>query len=383
VFLVRNTTLRRLVALKVLHQELSSDPTCRKRFIREAQAAARISHSSVASVYSVGALQNDVPFIEMQFIEGKNLAELLQSEGKVEVETARALLAQVAAGLAAAHECRVVHRQVKPANVLIETGSGNAHLTDFGIAGILESGSELVTKLTREGEQIGDPAYMSPEQLRGDDVTPQSDIYSFGVLAYEMLTLHGPFGDAEIRDVAGAHLRRAPAKLHDVYENIPSDLGDALYRCVSKTPGNRPRASALVKMLAGTTDFGVQEELPLPGALARFLSELKKRKVYRAAIAYGAATFVVLQVADLVLPPLGLPDWVYRTIVLASLAAFPVVLVVGWVFDVRQSLFMKTDSGEAGYAHRVPRRFRILLQASGLVLTIALSSIVAWIVLTN
>lgn len=383
VFLVRNATLKRLVAFKVLRRELSNDATSRKRFIREAQAAARISHPSIASVYAVGTLQNDVPFIEMQFIEGNSLAELLHSDGKFEVETARLLLSQIAAGLAAAHECRVIHRQVEPANVLIEAETGNAFLTDFGIAGILETGSEIVTKLTREGEQIGDPTYMSPEQLRADEVAPPSDIYSFGVLAYKMLTLHGPFGDAEIQDVARAHLRRAPIKLHDVYANIPHDLGDALYRCVAKKPGHRPRASTLIKVLDGSAEFGFREELALPGAVARFLSELRKRKVYRAAVAYGAATFILLQVADLVLPALSAPEWVHRTIVLVSLGGFPIVLALAWIFDLRQGRLMRTDNEDTEYAHRVPHKFRIVLQASGLILTIASATIIAWFMLAN
>lgn len=383
VFLVRNAPLRRLVALKVLRQELSSDATCQKRFIREAQAAARISHPSIASVYAVGRLQNDVPFIEMQFIEGNTLADLLQSDGKFEVETARLALSQIAAGLAAAHECRVVHRQVEPANVLIEAGTGNAFLTDFGIAGILETGSEIVTKLTREGERFGDPTYMSPEQLRADEVTPHSDIYSFGVLGYEMLTLHGPFGDAEIHDVAMAHLRRAPIKLHDVYPNFPRDLSNALYRCVAKTPGHRPQASTVIKMLSGSAEPEFQDILPLPNALVRFLSELRKRKVYRAAVTYGAAVFILLQVADLVLPALSEKEWLYRTVVSVSLAGFPVVLALAWIFDLRQGRLMRTAIEDTDYEHRVPHKSRLFLQASGLIFTIACATIIAWFMLGN
>ncbi len=378
VFLARNVGLKRLVAIKVLRRELANDSVGRKRFVREAQAAARISHPSVTSVYTVGTLSNDVPFIEMQFIEGSNLAELLRSQGRFEVPVARALLAQIAAALAAAHECRVIHRDVKPANVLVEGKSGRAYLTDFGVAGILESGTEAVTRLTREGDRFGDPTYMSPEQLRGEVLTPQTDVYSLGVLACKILTTHGPFGDSEITDMAGAHIRRAPINIHEVCPDIPRELGEAVQRCLAKKPEHRPGAGVLTKIFDGTDKLDSDEEEPMRGALAGFLSELKNRKVYRAAVAYAAATFVVLQAADLILPPLDVPVWVYRSVVLASLAGFPVTLIMAWVFDLRQGRLMRAEDVDASFTRRVSPKQRLLLQALGVVLSVAISAIAAW-----
>lgn len=383
VFLARNVELKRLVAIKVLRRELANDPIGRKRFVREAQAAARINHPSVTSVYTVGTLANDVPFIEMQFIEGSNLAELLRSQGRFEVSAARALLAQIAAALAAAHDCRVIHRDVKPANVLVETKTDQAFLTDFGVAGILESGTEEVTRLTREDDRLGDPTYMSPEQLRGEILTPQTDIYSLGVLACKILTTHGPFGDSEITDMAGAHIRRAPVNLHETYSDIPRELGDVLQRCLAKKPEHRPNAGVLAKIFDGTGKLHSDEEEQIRGALAGFLYELEKRKVYRAAVAYAAITFVVLQAADLVLPTLDVAAWVYRSIVIASLAGFPVTLALAWVFDLRQGRLMRTEDVDASFAQRVSPKQHLLLQALGLVLSVAISATVAWWLLAN
>lgn len=384
VFLVRNTLLKRLVALKVLRKELSDDPVSRKRFIREAQAAARITHPCVTSVYTVGALDNDLPFIEMQYIDGRNLAEVLRGHGQFDVPAACELLTQLAAGLAAAHGCRVIHRNIDPTNVLIENDGQRVFLTDFGVAGILESGSEAVTRLTREGDCLGDPTYMSPEQLRGETVTTQSDIYGLGILGYEALTLQGPFGDADITDIAGAHLRRAPIDLHEVHPGIPRALSDVLKRCLSKKPEHRPSAGDLVAIFeqSGSTDTraspGSYEAMPLPRAVAGFLAELQNRHVYRAAVAYVAVTFVILQAADLMLPPLDVPEWLYRSIVIASLAGFPLTLALAWAFDLRQGKLIRARDVDEPLTRRPSRKQKLLLQALGLIVSIAVAGAVGW-----
>jgi serine/threonine-protein kinase len=379
VFLVRNTALKRLVAVKVMRTNLASDEIARKRFIREAQAAARISHPSVTSVYTVGSLSNDDPFIEMQYIDGSNLAEVLQGQGRFDVDVARNFLVQLSGALAAAHECGVIHRDVEPANVLIESGSGRAFLTDFGVAGILESGSETVTRLTREGDRLSNPTYMSPEQLRGEALTPQSDVYGIGILGYEMLAAHGPFGNAEISDVAGAHIRRAPIDLHEAYPNIPREFADTLKRCLSKKPENRPRAKVLSEMLERSESFAAEgTDSSSSDVLSGFLHELQKRKVYRATATYAVAAFAILQVADLILPSLSVPDRVYRWMVVASLTGFPVAVALAWCFDLRDGRLIFTEESEIPMEDRRFPRGRLVLQVLGLSLSVAISGALAW-----
>lgn len=389
VYLVRNNALKRLVAVKVLHKKLAVDPIGRKRFIREAQAAAGISHSCVTSVYTVGVLSNDIPYIEMEYVEGNNLAEMLRSHGRFDVSAARKFLGQLAAALAAAHDNGIIHRDVKPANVLVEYDSQRPFLTDFGVAGILETGSEAVTRLTREGERFGDPTYMSPEQLRGEPLTIQSDIYSLGILGYEILTLHGPFDNSEVTDLTAAHLRKPPLDLHAMHPDIPIDLSDALKRCLSKKPEHRPRAEGLATVFDPADPASVNSNMALgaggapQGALISFLHEAKERRVYRAAVAYAAITFVVLQVADLVLPPFGAPQWAFKFLVIASVAGFPVAVVLAWLFDLRQGRLLRTDETAGSFSHKTSRTQRVVLQAVGLALSIVLAAAVAWWLLAS
>ena len=384
VFLVRQTALKRLVVIKVLRRELAEDPIGCKRFIREAQAAARIDHPSVPSIFKVGTLQGELPFIEMQYIDGVNLADHLAAHGALEPGKARDILVQLASALAAAHECQVIHRNVEPGNVLIENETERVFLGDFGVAGILDSGNEVVTRLTREGDRLGSPAYMSPEQLRAETLTTKADVYGLGVIGYEMLTQKGPFGSSEVTDIIGAHLRRPPPDLHDARPEIPAQLSDTLKRCLSKKPEHRPSAAALVKTFASMADVESATVVADDGsgsALGTFLRELQTRKVYRAAATYGAVAFVLLQVADLVLPALSSPPWIYRTTVILSLAAFPAVLALAWVFDLRDGRLMRTDEVSAKYMRRISPRQLFVLQLTGLILSVVASATVAWLLL--
>ena len=379
VFLVRNNALKRLAALKILRSELAGDGVNAKRFSREAQAAANIVHPNVTSVFAVGALSNGVPYIEMQYIDGGNLSELIEAHGKLDPEEASLLLLQLANALAAAHQQGVIHRDVRPANILIDSTHENAYLADFGIAGILETGSNAVTKLTRDGDRLGNPRYMSPEQLRGDVVTEQTDVYSLGVVGYELLTGHGPFGDMEVTDVAAAHIRKTPIDLVQAYPSLPRYLGDALGRCLSKQPNNRPRASTLAAMF-------VSRDSPESNGQSRstigaFLDQLKARKVYRAVVAYSAGAFLVLQVADLVLAPLRAPEQAYRWLVVLVVAGFPLAVAASWVYDMRGGRLTRTRLPESAGGSR--RGLWLTLQLSGMVLSIAVAMAIAGWLLRN
>jgi len=378
VLLARDPTLKRLVAVKMLRAELAADPVSCKRFEREAQAAARVSHNNVTAIYSVGKTTDDIPFIVMEYVNGLNLADKISNSDTLSIAESQTMLAQLAAALAAAHRERVIHRDVKPANILLEKETSRVVLTDFGVAGIAESGSEVITKLTKVGEHVGDLRYMSPEQLRGDVVTEQTDIYSLGVVAYEMLTSRSPYQVQGMADPASAHLRQAPIDLQLVRPEIPQQLADILQRCLAKRAELRPLASDLASAL--TTNSGnpvdsdaLSVDTGLPGAVAGFLHELKQRKVYRVAAAYLAIAFVILEGTDLILRALPLPPWTFTVLVSCALAGFPVAVTLAWIFDYRKGRLTTAANVSPRYAKQATRKQRIALQILGLVVSAGLA----------
>ena len=254
VYLARERALQRLVAIKFMKSEFAQDDTARKRFEREARSAAKIHHHNVATVHRVGSLEDQTPFIILEYIEGRNLADELQAEGVMTTEQACHTLSQVASALVAAHEKGIVHRDVKPANVVRERDSDRVVLTDFGIAGILETGTETITRLTKYGELLGDPRYMSPEQLLGESVTDQSDVYSLGILGYELLTLKAPYQGKTSVQMVAAHLKKKPIPLTELRPDADPFLAELLERCLSKNPLHRPRASEVAKVLEQVTE---------------------------------------------------------------------------------------------------------------------------------
>jgi len=375
VFLARDTTLKRLVAIKLLRRELSADPTCQRRFEREAQAAARLSHDCVTTVYSVGRLDTDEPFIVMEYVDGNNLADILNAHGPFSIDEAVGILVQLSSALAAAHEQNIVHRDVKPANVLIDNNTGQATLTDFGVAAILETGTETMTRLTRVDERLGNPRYMSPEQLRSETLTGQSDIYSLGIIGYELLAGKGPFDDPEIGNMASAHLRRPPPDLSQLRADVPQSLSDTLKRCLAKSPAHRPRAQDLPRLMQDPVDLSAGEDPA--GPVVGFLRELKQRKVYRVAVAYAAVTFLLLQVADLVLPALTESDTLYRIMVIACLTGFPLAIVLAWIFDLRNGRLVRTEDVKSTRSRSATPLQRLLLKLVGLGLSITLVVVIA------
>lgn len=377
VYLARDKALRRMVAVKILKPELCEIEQAGRRFEREAQAAARLSHDNVATVYSVGRIDGDRPYIEMQYVDGSNLEQLLRSRGVFDVAEACEVLAQVASALAAAHERNIVHRDVKPANILVGNSDGIATLTDFGIAAILQAGDDDLTRLTREGERPGDPRYMSPEQLRGEPLTGQSDVYGLGVVAFELLTGKGPFDDAEIGSMAAAHIRRPAPDLSLRRPDIPQALSEIVQRCLAKKSEHRPRAKDLARLLRDPTSDS-ESASPPAGPVPAFFHELKQRKVYQAAAAYAAIIFVLLQAIDLLLQPWPQLDVVYQATVIASLAGFPVTIVLAWIYDLRHGRLVRTDRqaiAEADSAAPAQRRWLMLL---GLSLSVGIALAAAW-----
>lgn len=358
VFLAREPALKRLVAVKVLRSELATDEVACQRFEREAQAAATVSHPNVVSVHRVGRLKTGVPFIVMEYIDGRGLDELLDARGTFPIAETQRVMASVAEALAAAHRNGVMHRHVATSNVFIENATDRVVLMDFGFAGLLDSGPIAIPRLTRPGERIGDPLRTSPEQRNGSAVTQETDVYALGLLGYELLAGQLPPGN------------RVPTAA--VRDDIPRELADLIDRCLSEAPRRRPAASDVVQLLIrNATGAPTTSGHPWRD----FLQELQKRKVFRAFIGYLAAAFVVLQGADLVLPALPLDDletW-YRGIVAVTLAGFPVALVLSWLFDftgggIRRTLGVRLD------------KIGILLALLGLLLSVFLA-VGVWVVL--
>lgn len=248
--------LGRQVAVKVLRRELADDPTFLERFRREARAAAALSHPGVAGVYDYGELGGSA-FIVMELVEGETLAERIAATGRLPFAEAFAIGEQVARALAAAHAHGLVHRDVKPANVLL--GPGGAKVTDFGIAK-----AATAATLTRTGMVLGSANYVAPEQAQGDDVGPAADQYSLGCVLFEAVTGRTPYAGANPVAIATQHVSSPVPDPRSDLPDLPAPAADLIRRVLAKHPSDRfPSATALADALstAATPDHGP----PLPG----------------------------------------------------------------------------------------------------------------------
>lgn len=279
VYLARDPALKRLVAVKVLLPEHAANPELRARFQREAEAVAAISHPNVVAVHSVGTLANGVPYIVMQYVEGPSMAERLREEGPLDLETAKQVLGQVASALDAAHRRGIVHRDIKAANILWDEQAGRALVGDFGIAAVLErEHEEESSRLTQTGMVVGTPRYMSPEQLLSEPVTERSDIYSFGLLGYELLTGEGPYQVSSPNQLVAAHLRDMPRPVSLMRPDVDPVLESILASCLEKDAHGRPSAEDVARRLQHGASILLEWPPPgledLHGAIARPLARL-------------------------------------------------------------------------------------------------------------
>ncbi len=256
VYLAREKSLGRLVAVKVLLPGRVRDETARRRFEREARAAASLVHPRVVQVYRFGRLSDETPYLVMRFVKGRTMEERLKAEGWLPSDLARSVLADVTSALAAAHARGIVHRDVRPANVLWDEESESAHLTDFGIAALLETSGEDATRITKTGQMVGDPRYLSPEQLMDQDLTELADMYAVGILGYELYTGEGPYEARTNTQWITAHLSQEPRDLRRMRPDIPAEVADLLKRCLNREPKHRPSAADAARILAGRTAPG-------------------------------------------------------------------------------------------------------------------------------
>ncbi|MGH9889174.1 MAG: serine/threonine-protein kinase, partial [bacterium] len=263
VYVAEQVQLARRVVIKVLHPHLARDAEVAERFRREAEAAAKLVHPHICSIFDYGATQ-DVVFTVMPHLEGGSLADLIQKQRHVEPVRAALVASQVACALDYAHRRGVVHRDVKPDNVLFDEDS-NAALTDFGIATARFHG-----RLTASGRAMGTPHYMSPEQAMGKLVDGRSDIYAVGILLYEALVGFPPFDGADSFSVSYKQVHEAPVAPVDVSSRVPASLSDIVMKCLSKQPGARyargfDLSDALIEAVRTLPDVTMTLRTSLPG----------------------------------------------------------------------------------------------------------------------
>jgi serine/threonine-protein kinase len=248
VYLAKDRRLKRQVAIKLLPPELAFRADIRSRFQREAETAAQLSHPNIVPIYAVDELEGLVFFV-MAYIGGDNLAKRLHERGVLTIEETRKILREVGDALAYAHDRGVVHRDIKPDNILLDAITGRPMVTDFGIARARDGGSD--SRLTATGMAIGTPAYMSPEQAAGDrELDGRSDLYSLGVLGYQMLTGEPPFVATSMPAMLVKHLSEAPVPVQQRRTDVPPDLARIIMMLLEKNPDHRfANAQALVAAL--------------------------------------------------------------------------------------------------------------------------------------
>ena len=296
VFQARETELRRLVAVKVLSPVLAADPTARKRFSREARAAAAVSNAFVVPVYGVGeTAEPGLPYIVMQYVNGPTLASWMAEHPRPAEATARRIVGEIARALAAAHARGLVHRDVKPGNVLLDAESGRALVADFGVAAVLPSSPDAATQqLTVRGQVVGTYAYMSPEQISGGITGPASDVYSLGILAHELFAGEPPLNAPTPMAWVAAHLRDRPASLVQRRPGLSPECAEVLDRCLAKDPEQRPTAKDVGDCLLAPMDA----ETPWPPPPLRPLRSAGSflRTLMLAAAAGGVVAAITLAV---------------------------------------------------------------------------------------
>ena len=261
VYRAHDEKLKRTVAVKVLPPELAFRRDIRARFVREAETAARLSHPNIVPIHTVGE-SDDLVYFVMGYVDGESLSVRIKRRGRLSIEESRRIMRETADALAAAHQLGVIHRDVKPDNILLEGTRGRVMVTDFGIAKALSAEGGT---LTDTGIAIGTPAFMSPEQAAGERVIDgRSDLYSLGIVAYQMLAGELPFQAPTVPGLLMKQIGTPPVPIDRLRPDAPSDLTLTVMRCLEKDPEDRwPTADALRRALETGT---YSPPSPRPGA---------------------------------------------------------------------------------------------------------------------
>lgn len=250
VYRARDMRLDRDVAIKVVRPDLLGDPDARRRFRREAQIVAKLQHPSIVAIYDYGTLWDGGAYLVMEFVRGDDLRRVLRREGRLELDRALRILDPVCVAIEAAHVEGILHRDLKPENILLPGGHQQVKVLDFGVAKLISddtsADSNLTTAaslMTQQGSILGTPAYMAPEQLRGQHLDARSDVFSLGVIAYEMLTGMLPFGSTSLADIALRQLH-PPTAFASLGIDVPKSLEEVLLAALAPQPTTRPGSPA-------------------------------------------------------------------------------------------------------------------------------------------
>jgi hypothetical protein len=295
--------LQRIVAIKLMAAELAVSGTARQRFIREARAAAAVSHEHVVAIHAVEE-DHRPPYLVMQFVDGVSLQEKLNREGPPGLTEIVRIGLQTAEGLAAAHRQGLVHRDIKPANILLENGVERVKLTDFGLARAVDDAS-----LTQSGVITGTPLYMSPEQADGEPIDHRSDLFSLGSVLYELCTGRSPFRAAGTHAVLKRVIEDTPRPIQELNEEIPGWLCDLIARLHAKNPADRFSSAQDLADLLGQHLAHLQQptKVAMPGVVAKLPSTGPARKRrwagLLALLALGSGLLLAYRAGWLVLSP--------------------------------------------------------------------------------
>ena len=334
VFLAEEIELGRKVVIKVLPPEMSADVS-KERFQREIKLAASLQHPHIVPLLTAGS-DHDLLYYVMPYIEGESLRAKLAREGEQPTDEAIRILMEVADALAYAHESGVVHRDIKPDNVMLSRG--HALVTDFGVAkAVSVSSGDTHSAITSLGIALGTPAYMSPEQAAADPhVDHRADIYALGALAYEMLTGRPPFTGNTPQQVLAAHVSREPDPVTMYRDTIPASINDVIMKCLAKRAADRWQTAGDLRsrfqtlstpQAGGITPVGTQ-----PVAAVSTGSAMIARVSHtpaRVAALFGAAAAVTLVLVYALMIGLGLPDWVFVGAIALLAVGLPIMLATG------------------------------------------------------
>jgi serine/threonine protein kinase len=291
------------------------DPTFKQRFEREARAVAALDHPNVCTIYEIGETEQGQLFISMAYYQGETVKDKV-ADGPLEVDNALDLAEQAASGLAAAHRAGLVHRDIKPANLLV-TEDGVLKILDFGLAKTDE------TALTESGMRLGTPAYMSPEQTRGEEVDARTDLWSLGVVLYEMITGHRPFRGGVDSAVIDAIRRQDPQPPSKLREGLPPTVDHLVLRLLAKDPKLRHQGAELLsEELAGAYPEPVDGKTAWLGG---------RRFPWLVLGAYTALSWLALRAAEPLRLRFALPAWIGRTVLVAVALGFAVLLFTALV----------------------------------------------------